>query len=63
MTTNAQKWNISLLSGLVFLVVSSPQLYAILERLAQSVNFDISGEMAQMVVTTLIFVLVVRAMM
>lgn len=63
MATNAQKWNISLLSGLVFLVISSPQLYTILERLASTINLDISGEMVQMLVTTILFILVVRAMM
>lgn len=68
--SSRQKWNISLLSGILFLIISSPFLYSLVNRVAQSIspNLNLASyegcpTLSGLVVHTLVFILVVRLLM
>jgi hypothetical protein len=67
-TTSNDKWRISILSGFIFMLVSSPFLYQILDRMGSLVNIDVASPsgcptFVGLFITTVLFVLIVRAFM
>jgi hypothetical protein len=66
--SSALKWKISLLSGIIFLIVSAPLMYRLLDSLGRKVNIPICDEHGcptpvGMAVTAVIFVLITRILM
>ena len=63
-----QKWQISFLSGLIFLIVSSPMLYKITGNLVKNISdYEIQKKgkpkMSGIMIHTLVFVLITRILM
>jgi hypothetical protein len=66
--SSALKWKISLLSGLIFLIVSAPLMYKLLDSVGRKMNVVICDEHGcptpvGMAVTAVIFVLITRILM
>ncbi len=66
--TNEQKWQISLLSGLIFLIISSPMLYTFTGKLVKDIfDSEIQNkgkpEFSGLIIHTLVFVLITRLLM
>jgi len=66
--TNERKWQISVLSGLIFLLISSPVLYSLTNSLFQVFGITLANEngcptIAGLVIHTFVFVLVTRLLM
>lgn len=66
--TNTDKWRVSLLAGLVFLLISAPMLYRLVDRLLRPVGLNVADETGcptttGLLVHTAVFVVVVRLMM
>ena len=65
--TNKDKWIISIIAGLIFLVISSPFMYKLTNDLAASFGqvtaFGGSPTMFGLVLHTVVFLLVVRLLM
>lgn len=67
--SSRQKWNVSLLSGVIFLIISSPALYSLVNSAVQHVlpDLTIANEgcptLTGLLVHTLVFILIVRLLM
>ena len=66
--TNEQKWQISLLSGLIFLIISSPLLYKVTGNLVKNItDYEIQRKgkpkISGLIIHSLVFVLVTRLLM
>ena len=66
--TNEQKWRISVLSGLIFLLVSSPVLYQFTSSIGDCLNVKLSNSlgcptMTGLLLHTAVFVVIVRILM
>lgn len=67
--SNLQKWKISLLSALIFIIVSSPMLYKIVNELTERffslsiINSDNNPTYIGMAIHAFVFMIVVRILM
>jgi len=66
--TNRDKWIVSLISGLLFLLIASPVMFSAVNELTRMFGLTIAGpggcpNMAGLIVHTLVFVVIVRLMM
>jgi hypothetical protein len=66
--TNTDKWRVSLLAGLIFLLVSAPMLYRLVHNLLKPLGVDVADTTGCPTTTglllhTAVFVLIVRLMM
>lgn len=67
--SNKDKWQVSLLSGLIFMLVSSPMLYSLMDSIIEPLlGIDLSSKkgcptMAGLLLHTIVFVLIVRLLM
>jgi hypothetical protein len=65
---DATKWKISALSGLVFLIVASPEMYNVLQSVGDVIGLELANadgcpNMLGHFVSSVIFMLIVRLMM
>jgi len=65
---SADKWKVSILSGFIFMLISSPFLYQMLDKLGSVINLNIASPSGcptflGLFVTTVLFVLIVRLLM
>jgi hypothetical protein len=65
---NKEKWQISLLSGLVFLLISAPALYKLTDMVGRAAGLPLASEtgcptLAGLLLHTIVFVLVTRLLM
>lgn len=65
MSTNSEKWMISFYSALLFLVVASPFVYGVVNKLTSVVGIQIASDdgcpnMAGLILHSLVFLLIVR---
>jgi hypothetical protein len=66
---NLGKWKISLIAGLIFLIVSSPFLYKLVQKLADKfVDIEIADSegcptLVGLILHSVVFVIIVRLMM
>ena len=64
---SVDKWGVSFLSGLIFMIVSSPYMYDLVSKLAQSFNLTITEDgvptLLGLTVMSAIFTLIVRVLM
>jgi len=67
-----QKWILSLIAGLLFMIISSPYFYGLTNYFTSSFGFDIAGatkgwegcpNLAGLIIHSILFVLIVRAIM
>jgi hypothetical protein len=66
--TDEQKWRISVLSGLIFLLLSSPLLYQFTSSIAECVGVKLANavgcpSVAGLLVHTVVFILIVKLLM
>lgn len=66
--TNRDKWIVSLISGLLFMLIASPFLFASMNQLTNMIGLTISSSdgcpnMAGLIIHGLVFVCIVRLMM
>jgi hypothetical protein len=65
---SADKWKVSVLSGFIFMLVSSPFLYQMLDKVGAVMNIDIASSsgcptFVGLFITTVLFVIIVRFLM
>ena len=63
-----KKWLISIFSGLIFLLLSSPMLYKLTDSVTECIGFSLASSkgcpsMIGLLVHTIVFVLIVRFLM
>jgi len=68
LVTSEEKWSISVVSGLIFLLISSPFLYGLTSSLFECVGLTLASSKGLptnigLLVHSVVFVLIVRAMM
>jgi hypothetical protein len=68
MSTNSEKWMISLYSGLLFLVIASPLMYSLVNSITSAIGVETASEngcpkMVGLILHALVFLLIVRASM
>ena len=67
MVSNTEKWRISLLAGLVFLLLSLPMTYDLIQSVGNLVNLNLANSGCPttlgLAVSTILYVLVSRALM
>lgn len=65
--TNSQKWLISLLSGIIFLIIASPIAYEFTAKVGSIINLDLSKDgcanFGGLIIHSVVFMLIVRIMM
>ena len=66
--TNRDKWIVSLISGLLFMLIASPFLFATMNQLTETFGLNIASKdgcpnMAGLILHTVVFVIIVRLMM
>lgn len=65
---SADKWKVAILSGFIFMLVSSPFLYQMLDKVGTPLGVDIASSsgcptFVGLFVTTVLFVIIVRLLM
>jgi hypothetical protein len=65
MSTNSEKWMISFYSALLFLVIASPFVYGIVNKITSAIGIQIASDdgcpnMAGLILHSLVFLLIVR---
>lgn len=65
--TNSQKWSISILSGLIFLIIASPPVYMLTNVIFEPLGLPtiINGVVTPfgLILHTIVFILIVRLLM
>jgi len=66
--TNQDKWIVSIISGLLFLLIASPFLFSTINAITENFGFSIAEKngcpnMGGLILHSLVFVVIVRLMM
>ena len=65
--SNADKWRVSILAGLIFMLVSSPFLYNLVDKVTSPLNLNVANNgcptMLGLFLMTVLFVVITRALM
>lgn len=64
---NSQKWTVAIITGLLFLLISSPFLYSLVNQLTSSFGLTIATNGCPnaigLILHTIVFILIVRLLM